>query len=267
MRVVTWNMQGSNAATEAKWQTGVLNLMSSLHCHVICLQECGLVPPSAPSQSLYNAAGNPVIPFVGAVPAPHGFGGIAVPAVPGVVWAFLHGFTVSYHTWGTARRRYHIFHMLTDTGAFRVNLAIVSRLLPTHFLSAAPGLVGARPAIGVRIAYLGTIWDIFTLHAWANGGNDAANLLANILAVGGANCAMLGDFNREPPAPWVPRPAHAAKPRIAIPGATFLCSPHAATRLASGRLLDYMVKSGAQVDGVRCDAIHMSDHKAVIYEI
>jgi cytolethal distending toxin subunit B len=242
MVIVTWNMQGSSAATEVKWQAGVANFFGN-GVDVACLQECGQYPPSA---SLQFGYGN--LNFVGA--AANAANG---PNAAGV----LHGFSVSYYTWGTPRTLKHILWMKTDPNSNRVNLAIVSRIAPTAFLGAAPGLNNGRPAIGMRITDPNTnaTWDVFTLHAWSGGGNDAAGLLTNINTLAGVKWAALGDFNRIPG-------------NLQAPNGTTKCTVDGPTRPASNAILDYMVITGnAAYTGQRQQLLNQSDHYAVIYDI
>jgi cytolethal distending toxin subunit B len=158
--LVTWNLQGSSAATEVKWQSGIANL-ANRGASVICLQECGARPPSATDE-------------------------VRLAGVPGFHM---------YH-WGTARTRKYISHYLWDASGNRCNLAIVSLVEPTNVqCCAAAGDPAWRPAIGVQI---NGCW-YFCLHAISPGGADAAGLLAAATAnSGGAPWFVAGDFNREP---------------------------------------------------------------------
>jgi cytolethal distending toxin subunit B len=227
-------MQGSSAATEAKWQSAVANAFGNGGADVVCLQECGGVPPSAVLQFGFGG-----LPFVGTQPA----------AGAGT----LHGFNIGYYLWGTARTRKHIFWMETDAAAHRVNLAVVTRTAPTHLLSAAPGMVGGRPAIGMRVNPGGGVWDMYSLHAWSGGGNDAASLLTNVFAGAAGSVAALGDYNREPP-------------NLVVPAGTVKCPPVQYTRPSSQRSYDYMVKNVAGSVKGTVLAVPLSDHCMVYFD-
>lgn len=228
MEIVTWNMEGSNASTETKWQTGVNNLLNS--AEVVCLQECGGVPPSAKVQANF---GN--IKFIGMKPDAKGN---------------IYNFAVSYYQWGTVRSATHILFLKTDSKNNKVNMAIVSKTPPDKFLNAKPGLLGARPALGMRIG----IWDIFSIHAWSPGGNDAKNLLTNVKDLVNSPWAVLGDYNRVPD-------------KLKVPNGTGKYVPLAVTRRKSALRLDYMVGAGVSKAKIEVLNMELSDHNAVRIEV
>lgn len=167
MKLVTWNMQGSSASTENKWNTGVYNLMTQLSADVVCLQECGAVPLSA------NLVAQD----------PSGW---------------------QMYTWGTTRTRKYILFFPWDTHGNRCNLALVSPYQPQTPLTLLPlNPPQWRPVLGAAI---NGIW-CFSLHAISPGGPDAASLIAAVAAAagGGANWIVAGDYNRAPGTLVVPQ--------------------------------------------------------------
>lgn len=222
MSIVTWNMQGGTNTTESKWVTFVQQLVKKYD--YVCLQEAGLLPQTSVVQAVAPA-----------------WAGVAPP--PGFLW--------DYATWniGTAGRP-SIVHILwgnSDPNGNRVNLAICSLTAPGALLYAAPGLPGGRPGLGMQFGPVPL--HVYTLHAFATGGGDAAGLVTNI-GLGPAPWFALGDFNREP-VTW-------------MPPVGVLCPPNGPTRGA--RELDYMVKSvgGLQFGNVQ-QVGAWSDHLYVAY--
>lgn len=232
MNIVTWNMQGGNASTEVKWQTGVGNMLTNLNPRpdFVCVQEAGVPPASAE--------------HLGAVEV----------ALPGGG-----GFTqVDYYAWGGTRSRpaHSIaFHHWDELGN-RVNTAIVSNTfvppMPPISLLWGPGPVW-RPAVAWNV---GGGW-VFSFHAISPGGPDAAGTVGAIPGlVGGAAWVIGGDFNREPNS-------------FAIPGGSVFCPPGGNTYSVTNptRRLDYCVSSvAAQGPGTVLSLI-MSDHYPVAFAI
>lgn len=167
--LVTWNMQGSNASTDCKWQTGVANLMTRCDVSILCLQECGAPPPSATPQG--NLANNARYNL--------------------------------YHWGGTSSRpgsgRKYISYYHADVNGNRCNLAIVSKSEPTDWHCSFPrDGPNRRPVIGAQI---NGNW-YFCLHAISPGGADVYGLLSSAaFGTAGAPWFTAGDFNREPEPP------------------------------------------------------------------
>lgn len=164
--LTTWNLQGSNASTENKWNTGIFNLLGTVP--IVCVQECGGQPRSAV---------------------------IATPALAG------NANYVLYRV-GTGRNSTYISHYLWDVAGNRCNLAIVSKTQPAAWACPVPaGGPVWRPVIGAQIA--GTWY--FCLHAISPGGADGAGLLLAAAGAAGATpWYAAGDFNRSstlPPHP------------------------------------------------------------------
>lgn len=228
MNVVTWNMQGGNASTEVKWQTGVMNLFTSItDLNAMCLQEAGSPPASAKPLFTVN------------IPKP---GGGTTP--------------VDVYSWGGTTSRpfgFIIFHNW-DTAGNRVNTAIVvkSATAPT---AADIGLcwpaAGAahRPALGARLG--GKF--LFSFHAISPGGPDGAGMLAAIAAAAGGSAWYVGaDWNRTPD-------------KLVVPAGSVLCPANGPTYSATKptAMYDYFVRSGAtRTTGVVSNLI-LSDHLAV----
>ncbi|HET6228512.1 MAG TPA: endonuclease/exonuclease/phosphatase family protein [Longimicrobiaceae bacterium] len=230
MNVTTWNMQGSNASTEVKWQTGVLNLMQSTYPwrpDVICLQECGGAPPSG--TLLFSA------PFMS--PA-----GVAT--------------SVEVYAWGGTQSRpaaWVAFHQWDILGN-RVNLAIVTRQgvpAPGDVVLAWPaGGPTWRPVLGLRTG--GAM--VFSCHAISPGGADAPGLVAAAQgATGALQWVVAGDFNRVPDA--------------FAPVGSVVCPATSPTYPATNPTseYDFAIRSGAAaVNGAVLD-LYLSDHLPVAY--
>lgn len=172
--IVTWNLQGSSAASENKWNTNVRQIVSgSDGADILMIQEAGSLPLTAEHTSRQI---QPV--------------GIGIP--------------IDEYAWnlGTSRRpdiRY-IYYSRVDVGANRVNLAIVSRQRADNVFVIRPPTVASRPVIGIQI---GT--DVFfNAHSLANGGPDSAaivrsiNTFFNQPAYRHQEWFLGGDLNRAP---------------------------------------------------------------------
>lgn len=185
-RIGTWNLQGSNASTENKWNTNVANLIRDQRLDILALQEAGDVPQSALDRGGQSPANLRTTGWG------NGIGD---------------GIDVDQYTWkGTQTRPgYYIYWANTDPRGNRVNLAIVTRRQADQVISFTPPCA-RRPVIGVRI---GNAW-FFTVHARSGGGNDASAIVSatdavvaqlerdNFLAAGTYRWFNLGDWNREP---------------------------------------------------------------------
>lgn len=175
-RVATWNLQGSSAASESKWNINVRQLLSgSEAADILMVQEAGTLPASA------TRTGRVVQPA-----------GVGIP-IDEYLWNL-----------GTSRRPdfVYIYYSRLDVGANRVNLAIVSRQRADEVFVISQGSVvlQARPAIGIRLRN-----DVFlSAHALASGGSDAARIVEHVYrffsesARNRYNWMLLGDFNRSP---------------------------------------------------------------------
>jgi cytolethal distending toxin subunit B len=171
---VSWNMQGGNASTEDKWNTGVLPLlrggtMAGPAANVVALQEAGQRPASA--QIMMTAT------------------------TPGGAY--------QEYSWqgGSSRATpYFIYFMQTDPGANRVNLAIVSDQRADEVIVLPPPRAGSRAILGIRLG--SEVY--FTTHALSGGGTDVPRIVQaahNSITERnlGYQYLLLGDFNREPP--------------------------------------------------------------------
>ncbi|MFV0946958.1 cytolethal distending toxin subunit B family protein [Campylobacter jejuni] len=167
----TWNLQGSSASTESKWNISVRQLVTGFNpMDVLAIQEAGTLPSTAimtPRQV------QPV--------------GIGIP--------------IHEYEWnlGSSSRpdSVFIYYSRVDVGANRVNMAIVSRIRADEVFVLPPPTVASRPIIGIRIGNDA----FFSIHALASGGNDAGaivtavdNFFRNRPEI---NWMILGDFNRE----------------------------------------------------------------------
>ncbi|EIF0665403.1 cytolethal distending toxin subunit B family protein [Salmonella enterica] len=173
-KVITWNLQGSSAASESKWNINVRQLVTGEGAtDILMVQEAGSVPATA------MLTGRQIQPV-----------GVGIP--------------IDEYTWnlGTTRRpdiRY-IYFSRVDVGANRVNLAILSRVRAEQVFVIRPATVISRPVIGISIGN-----DVFlTTHALASGGPDAGAIVRGVFnffeqaSRRNLNWFLAGDFNRLP---------------------------------------------------------------------
>ena len=223
MNIITWNMQGSNASTESKWNSGVVPLLHTANpSPIVCLQECGRVPASA---ELIDTLSFPV-----------GAG---------------ESDTVEVYRWGGTRTRlgYYIFFHNWDQGGSRVNTAIVTSTPPQDF-AASVALVNPkgeatwRPALGVQF---GDTW-VFSFHATSPGGPDGAGLLSTV-ATYYPSWVVAGDWNRAPG-------------DLTAPNGSVICPPNSNTYSIVNPSLhyDYSVCSGVTSVTGTVLSLMMSDH-------
>jgi hypothetical protein len=231
-------MQGGNATTEVKWQTGVANLFrtSGYPSGAICLQETG----PAPSSAMLRVN----VPFADPFGAPT--------EINVYDWS---GATRNGRTLFTGTIIYHGW----DTLGHRVNTAVVTRRTLPHPANVALiwGNAGPtwRPAVGVQI---NGDW-LFSYHAISRaGGPDAPFVLAAIAGFAGANVWRVGgDFNREPP----------TLAGGLLPAGSVVCRPHKPTHPTrrARRRYDYFVNHAAPRSLGAVLALRMSDHLPVAY--
>lgn len=211
-KVGTWNLQGSSASSESKWNVSVRQLISGTNSlDILMIQEAGSVPSSARrTHRQVQPGGTPVEEYV---------------------WEL-----------GTTSRprAVFIYHAAIDVGARRVNLAIVSNRMADEVFVVRQTTIApetSRPALGIRIGNDA----FFNVHALANGGGDASALVTAIhdsfTGMPNINYIIAGDFNREPA-------SLSAALDTRITNNVRIISPNAATHAsASGntRILDYAV--------------------------
>lgn len=216
-KVATWNLQGSSAVNESKWNINVRQLLSGEQgADILMVQEAGSLPSSAVRTSRVIQHG---------------------------------GTPVEEYTWnlGTQSRPniVYIYYSRLDVGANRVNLAIVSRRQADEafVVHSDSSVLQSRPAIGIRI---GT--DVFfTVHALSTGGSDAVSLIRNIFTAflaserRGYSWMVVGDFNRAP----VNLEA-ALRQEPAVSENTIIIAPTEPTH-RSGNILDYAILHDAHL--------------------
>jgi cytolethal distending toxin subunit B len=234
--LTTWNMQGGDAATEAKWEKGVANMIAKplVPPDAICLQEAGGVPDSAWLRAT--------------VPFSDPFGN----ATSVSVWNW--DGTGRYSTWRPERT---IVYHHWDTAGSHANTAVVTRsnLPKPANVALVWGNVGTvwRPAVGALVR---GEW-IFSFHAISQGGADASLLLAQVAAFSaGIPWRVGGDFNREP----------ATLRAGLLPANSVVCPPDAPTHPARHptNRYDYFVCDGNTAEtGLVDKSICLSDHWAV----
>lgn len=190
-RTATWNMQGSSAATESKWNVNVRGLVSGNGAvNVLALQEAGTRPSSATQTTR-------VIPPVNIT----GPGGVVVGSIP------IQEFEWNLGTRTRPDMRY-IYFAQWDTGAGRVNPAVVTDRRADEIVALQnPIIQGGRPVLGVGFDRAGGVRGrdfFFTLHASATGGGDARGLLESIhghFRTAGDRSSqwmVMGDYNQDP---------------------------------------------------------------------
>ncbi|MEV7801370.1 endonuclease/exonuclease/phosphatase family protein [Microbispora sp. NPDC088329] len=273
-RVITWNMQGAgtngsgdgSTAYESKYRLGVLQMAQQTGADILLLQEAG--PPPGGAVHLRDITRSQFQWWDDL--------GRIIPVQ-------------EYRIAGTqSRGQGYLYWLRTDNTVpdgqpGRVNLAIATRtqVQPDDIHVVAPGLYGARPALGVNIG--GVVY--FTVHGLSGSGNDDAGLLRNIrarMAVAGPGGTplpwiALGDYNRTPlgtPSSLQVRleSDSAGQFRVIAPSEpTHPTRPDDTTPMTL-RILDYAVThtdaSAPQVRAVgRIDDMQMSDHYPVIYEL
>ncbi|MFY4690799.1 cytolethal distending toxin subunit B family protein [Campylobacter jejuni] len=170
--VGTWNLQGSSATTESKWNISIRQLISGDNAlDILAVQEAGILPTTAVMTSRQVQ------------PA-----GVGIP--------------IHEYEWnlGSLSRPNSVFiyYSRVDVGANRVNMAIVSRRQADEVIVLPPPTVASRPIIGIRIGN-----DVFfSIHALARGGNDAGAIVTAVdmyfRNMPQINWMIMGDFNRIP---------------------------------------------------------------------
>ncbi|WP_066389260.1 cytolethal distending toxin subunit B family protein [Helicobacter himalayensis] len=169
----TWNLQGSSASTENKWNVSVRQLITGDNpVDILMVQEAGSVPASArPTGRAIQPGGTPIQEYI---------------------WDL-----------GTRSRprMVYIYYANIDVGARRVNLAIVSGSQADEVFVISQNTVApnvSRPVIGIRVGNDA----FFNIHALASGGGDATALVTavhdNFLNRTNLNWIIAGDFNRDP---------------------------------------------------------------------
>ena len=225
--IITWNMEGGTHSQQSKWQDGVRLMDTKIGPEIFCLQEAGPVPGSA----VVHLAP----PWNAAPPA---------------------GFVFDFRCWplGTTKNpkdRYILWGQ-TDPGGHRVNIAIVTRAVPTGLWYVA-NPIGGRPALGVELP---AGEHTFSVHCFSGGGGDAPGLVTAIdgAVPAGSTWRAAGDFNREPNT-W--------------PGGHTgtICPPDMYTRWKSKKKLDYMVRNAAATTGGVISSLVLSDHFPVQFAV
>ncbi|MEG0197157.1 MAG: cytolethal distending toxin subunit B family protein [Acinetobacter sp.] len=174
-RVATWNLQGSSASTESKWNVNVRRLVTGAGAaDILMIQEAGSVPSSAIlTDREFSTPGIPMNEYI-------------------------------WHVGTNSRpETLYIYFSRVDALANRVNLAIVTNRRADQIIVLPPPTVVSRPIIGMRLGN-----DVFfTAHATANGGRDAPALVNSVFeffdrqtdpVLQAANWMIAGDFNRLP---------------------------------------------------------------------
>lgn len=174
-KVATWNLQGSSAANENKWNISVRQLITGIGAvDILAVQEAGVLPSSA---MVTERIVQPV--------------GVGIP-INEYIWNL-----------GTTSRPDNVFiyYSRVDVGANRVNLAIVSRQRADEVIVIPPPTVVSRPIIGIRIGNDA----FFSIHALANRGVDSTAIVRSVFdhfnqipEQRDVNWMIVGDFNRIP---------------------------------------------------------------------
>lgn len=218
-KIATWNLQGSSANTESKWNISVRQLISGENAaDILAVQEAGSLPSTAISTGRIVRLSDEI-------------------AVEEFTWDL-----------GTRSRpdEVFIYYARVDTGANRVNLALVSRQRAEEIIILPPPTVVSRPIIGIRIANDA----FFSIHALANGGTDAPAIVNSVFEhfrnQPDISWLIAGDFNRSPNSLRLDM-------RLEIAVLSTIIAPNLPTQ-RSGGTLDYAVAGNAR-GGVRADIL------------
>ncbi|NDJ27124.1 cytolethal distending toxin subunit B family protein [Campylobacter sp. MIT 12-8780] len=169
-KVASWNLQGSSANTESKWSVSIRQLISGDNAaDILAVQEAGSLPHTAtPTGREQN----------------------------------LSDIIVREYNWDLGSRSrpdgVFVYYTRIDTGANRVNLAIVSRTRADEIIILPPPTTPSRPVIGIRIDNNA----FFSVHALANGGSDSVAIVNSVFEHfrdrPDLTWMIAGDFNRNP---------------------------------------------------------------------
>ncbi|MWQ03961.1 cytolethal distending toxin subunit B family protein [Glaesserella parasuis] len=215
--VATWNLQGSSAINESKWNINVRQLLTGPQAAgILMVQEAG----SLPSTAVHTRR----------MVQPEGV-----------------GFPIDEYVWnlGTRSRpnNVYIYYSRLDVGANRVNLAIIARRMASEVfvIDSGSAVLTSRPAIGIQIDNDA----FFSIHALSSGGSDSLRLIRNIFEFFNTperrhiNWMAVGDFNRSPG-----RMQEALNEEPGLSNATLIVAPTEPTH-RSGNVLDYAVLHNA----------------------
>jgi hypothetical protein len=238
IRIVTWNMQGSGFGG-SKWSTDVSRLFSQAEADLVCLQDCGSVPPRAvttPSSSLS-------------------------PSFPCTVF-----------TWNLGSQKkpvqVSILWLKTRTGG---NLAIVG---PSTYVAPPPLFVqkgDSLLALGILFKIQqGTTLSVYTSNSFFGGGLDDPLLLEQIANTPNQpTWFAAGDFQQEP-SDWVWNQDIIPKGVIYCGHAPVAMLPGVGTNLDYAFIGPGQSPQGPQVQAVqgRVDSTFISsDHLPIFYEL
>ncbi|KFD82708.1 cytolethal distending toxin subunit B [Vibrio cholerae] len=208
-KVATWNLQGSSAQTENKWNINVRQLISGAGAvNILAVQEAGSPPVTAQDTGRVITAGVPVREFTW---------NLSTNSRPQTVF---------------------IYFASLDVFAGRVNMAIVSDRRADDVIVIPAVRDTGRPLLGVRFANDA----FFTTHALASRNNDAADLVEEVFdffrtsrdpIMQAVNWMIMGDFNRSPSSLEAELP-------VSVRSNTRIFSPEAPTQ-SSGGTLDYAI--------------------------
>ncbi|PAF42530.1 cytolethal distending toxin subunit B family protein [Helicobacter sp. 11S02629-2] len=203
--IASWNMQGSSAATESKWNVNVRQLLTgNSSADILLIQEAGSLPLSArQTERVVQHGGIPIHEYAW---------NLGTTSRPDIVY---------------------IYYSRIDVGANRVNLAIVTRNQADDVYVLAPPTTASRPIIGIRLGN-----DVFfSAHALASGGRDAPAIIEEVhrtfVGQPQINWLVGGDFNREPDSLY-----NALEPRIQQRVSVIATNTPTQN---SGRTLDYAI--------------------------
>lgn len=187
MKIITWNMQGAGGYAP-KWRSGAEKFFLKYEADVVCLQECGWPLGDEDFKVTFSDQ-------VAEIPRPPRFLG----SPTGIEYLCFMWYPFTLRQSGTEEPMpIYILWIRLDDGANRVNLAMMSKEKPSHFIYVPPAVekdnFSTRPAIGMRFS--GT--NVFCIHANSKThGSDAPKLIEEI-ASKYTNWYSAGDYNRAP---------------------------------------------------------------------
>lgn len=174
MKTGTWNLQGSSASSEAKWNVNVRQMVSGQGAlDILAVQEAGSLPTSVMPTGRTATQGD---------------------------------FNATEYTWNLGTRSrpqiVYVYYAQIDMGANRVNLAIVSQRMADEIFLLPPPSTLSRPILGISVGGAA----FFSAHALANGGTDAPAIVHAVdqfftttrMDLINTPWMILGDFNRTP---------------------------------------------------------------------
>lgn len=258
-RTGNWNMQGAAGDIGSRWTNEVRRMVTNGQIDVLSLQESGHIPNIREMTRLAEPGSHTGIRLDGG--------------------RFINGI-LTEHAWNIRTRarddpiRRFVYHIDHDTGAGRVNVAIVSASRASRVIILPPyaSYPAVRPILGIQVDGV----YFFSIHASASRGADAVGIIRRIRQyfidnnLQTSQFIILGDYNVEP---------DTLRQRLEVRDPDLLSeltifSPNEATHLSqtTPRTLNYSVAGCLSGNSILLNALQpniipefRSDHIAVMY--